>query len=102
VVERAVYRSDAPLIDEIVFNPFSPLPRPALEDRGKGSGEEQGSLSTEDLLDKPFEQAVSELKIRLLRRALRKARHNQKQAARILGLTYHQFRGVYRKYSEKL
>jgi psp operon transcriptional activator len=45
---------------------------------------------------------VRELQIRFLNRALTEARFNQKQAARILGLTYHQFRGLYRKYSREL
>jgi psp operon transcriptional activator len=30
--------------------------------------------------------------------ALQKAKYNQRKAARILGLTYHQFRGLYRQY----
>ena len=34
----------------------------------------------------------------MLRRALTNARHNQKKAASLLGLSYHQFRGLYRKY----
>ena len=33
----------------------------------------------------------------LLNRALKKVKHNQKEAARKLGITYHQFRGLYRK-----
>jgi psp operon transcriptional activator len=56
----------------------------------------------EDLLDKPFHEAVSTLKLRLLITALRRAKYNQKKAAEILGLTYHQFRALYRKYSDKL
>jgi psp operon transcriptional activator len=34
----------------------------------------------------------------MLELALGKAKYNQKKAARILGLTYHQFRGLYRRY----
>jgi len=41
---------------------------------------------------------VWELKVKMLEMALGKAKHNQKKAARILGLTYHQFRGLYRHY----
>jgi len=43
---------------------------------------------------------VKNLEIRLLRDALKKARHNQRKAANILGLTYHQFRGLYRKHGD--
>ncbi|MFP3911387.1 MAG: hypothetical protein ACLFUT_04865 [Desulfobacteraceae bacterium] len=46
--------------------------------------------------------AIRELRIRFLTRALQEDRFNQKKAARIPGLTYHQFRGLYRKYKEAL
>ena len=42
------------------------------------------------------------LKIRLLKRALRLSRFNQQKAANSLGLSYHQFRGLYRKYRAEL
>ena len=44
-------------------------------------------------------EAVSELEKRLLFEALEKGRHNQRKAAELLGLTYDQFRGLYRKYA---
>ena len=50
----------------------------------------------DELLKMPLQEAVRELKIRMLNRALKTARHNQKKAAETLGLTYHQFRGLYR------
>ncbi|MBW1933644.1 MAG: AAA family ATPase, partial [Deltaproteobacteria bacterium] len=53
-------------------------------------------------IDKPFGEAVRDFEIRLLRSALKEARFNQRQAARTLGLTYHQFRGLYRKYGDEL
>ena len=37
-----------------------------------------------------------------IRRALEGARYNQRQAAESLGLTYHQFRGLYRKHKADL
>jgi psp operon transcriptional activator len=36
----------------------------------------------------------------MLESALEKAKFNQKKAAQLLGLTYHQFRGLYRQYRE--
>jgi psp operon transcriptional activator len=45
-----------------------------------------------------LKEAVRNLKIQLLEKALHQAKFNQKKAARILGLTYHQFRGLYRQY----
>jgi len=97
VVERAVYRSDSPLIDEITFQPFhSPY---AIEEKGI----EEPSINKEEhvtdhLLNIPFKDAVKELEIRFLNKALKEAKYNQKKAAKIMGLTYHQFRGLYRKH----
>jgi psp operon transcriptional activator len=101
VVERAVYRSNSPLIGEIVFSPFD---RPPALDRlpERASDDPKEETSMEDLATKPFDEAVTELKIQLLRRALRRAKYNQRKAANMLGLTYHQFRGLYRKYSRQL
>ena len=45
-------------------------------------------------------KAGTRLKVKMLEAALRKAKYNQKKAARILGLTYHQFRGLYRQYKK--
>lgn len=50
----------------------------------------------------PLREAVRALEVDLLRRALDEARHNQREAAQKLGLSYHQFRGLYRKYKEEL
>jgi psp operon transcriptional activator len=49
-------------------------------------------------LKQPLKAAVWKLKAKMLEAALRKTEYNQKKAARILGLTYHQFRGLYRQY----
>ncbi len=100
VVERAVYRSDAAAIAEIDFHPFhSPyeftesgdVEKPPVAERDDGT----------DLgvwLQGPMKEAVWQLKVTMLQNALQKAKYNQKKAARILGLTYHQFRGLYRQY----
>ncbi|MFO7738857.1 MAG: phage shock protein operon transcriptional activator [Desulfatiglandaceae bacterium] len=102
VVERAVYRSDSSLITDIVFNPFRAFsPEHALPEK-EGAYTANDPMSIEDLAGKPFNEAVQELKVYLLRRALKQARHNQRRAARILGLTYHQFRGLYRKLSQEI
>ncbi len=101
VVERAVYRSDSPLISEIGFSPFDRAPAVKRLPE-KASDKEDEEVSLEDLMTKTFDEAVSELKVRLLRRALRRAKYNQRKAAGMLGLTYHQFRGLYRKYGGEL
>ena len=98
LVERAVYRSDGALISDIVFDPFrSPQEghRPMREER---CVVEAVAPSIEDLMAKPLKEAVRELEILLLKEAIEKTKYNQRKAARALGLTYHQFRGLYRKY----
>jgi len=45
-----------------------------------------------------LKEAVWGLKVRMLDNALKKAKFNQKKAARLLGMTYHQFRGLYRQF----
>ncbi len=112
VIERAVYRSGDNLVtkDELIFDPFrnyaqrlqgpseeavdAALPRrssPTLD----RSAADDGPL-------RPLNDAVAELELRSLRRALAEGKFNQRKAADLLGLTYHQFRGLYRKYQAEL
>ncbi len=99
VVERAVYRSDSQKITEVIFDPFSsPYATPGQELKPDGSGTEPGSSDENDLTLKPMKEAVWELKVHMLEMALKKSKFNQKKAARLLGLTYHQFRGLYRQH----
>jgi psp operon transcriptional activator len=102
LVERAVYRSDAALISDIVFDPLRP-PHEGHRPPGEATKTvEAGPPSIEDLMGKPLKEAIRELEILLLKGALERTRYNQRKAARILGLTYHQFRGLYRKYRKQI
>ena len=47
-------------------------------------------------------EAVARLEIEALRGALLATRHHQRKAAALLGLSYHQFRGLYRKHATHL
>ena len=49
-----------------------------------------------------FAEAVAAYEIALLGRALVRSGGNQRKAAGLLGLGYHQFRGLYRKYAGAL
>ena len=123
VVERAVYRSPEPEIDELVFNPFPDLSRmepsappgpagsSAAEPTTLGSaapeltGDDPASdpaASLADLADLPLKEAIHRLERVRLIAALAKARHNQRRAADMLGLSYDQFRGLYRKHKDAL
>ena len=101
MVERAVYRSDSPIIKDIGFDPFhSPYSVPSMnQTEGQVHPAAPTTKTEDDLLENPFSEAVDAFKVRLLKRALKKARYNQRAAAGILGLSYHQFRGLYRKYN---
>jgi len=99
VVERAVYRSDSAIITDIDLRPFdSPYERRPSSVQQEGSRGEIEAPDPKALLRLPLKTAVWELKRTMLETALRAAKYNQKNAARILGLTYHQFRGLYRQY----
>src|SRR5262245_13320666 len=100
VVERAVYRAEAAQIGNIIFDPFhsasvSDLPVAEQQRRAQMAAALPVAAAR---LDKPFMEAIQELEIQLLRQALREARYNQRKAAQLLGLTYHQFRALYRRY----
>ena len=102
VVERAVYRSDAPVIAEIEMDPFRSFSVPAM-------GEDETvvpDMASPDLPGPPaprsLKAAVLDLERRMLKEALEAARYNQKKAAQILGLTYDQFRGLKRKHADRI
>ncbi len=102
VVERAVYRSESSLITEIIFNPFQRegmmariLPR---EEKHEERRESKSSEARKPLL----KQAVEAFEVRLMQEALEESRYNQRKAAAMLGLTYHQFRGMLRKYKKRI
>ncbi len=100
VVERAVYRSDSCLITDIVFDPFhSPYAKQPVSKENVPRAE-TNMLSSDHLMKKTLKEAVRDLEILLLNKALEESKYNQKKAARILGLTYHQFRGLHRKYQK--
>ena len=115
VVERAVYRSDDNIItkDELIFDPFQEYSSKLREPASKAREPAKDALETEpqsapdaapakDDLSIPLQEAVRDLELRLLTQAMDEAKFNQRKAADLLGLTYHQFRGLYRKYQDNL
>ena len=104
VVERAVYKSPSPKIATISFDPFSsPYQNLTGPDRPeKKTALRQERTDTElpvaDLDQLPLKQAVEILERYRLSAALSASRFNQKKAARSLGLTYDQFRGLKKKH----
>lgn len=94
VVERAVYRSDSALISEVEFDPFHSPHAPVERQDQRAPMAESGGESVRQSL----KEAVWNLQARMLEEALARSRHHQRKAAADLGLTYHQFRGLYRRH----
>ena len=98
-IERSVYRSSSPEepIAEIVLDAFdspfkiseTPRSRPRITDKRK----------REPLLPTDLGERLKETEIDLLSAALERARFNQRLAAELLNLSYHQFRGKLRKFN---
>ena len=118
VVERAVYRSQDGVIDSIQLNPFqypygelrsNALSPTSVKEKSAAPAETE---STEQTRSQPslvsiaksqvgvnaFKDIIQEIEIELMQAALTRAANNQRKAAELLDLTYHQWRGLYRKY----
>ncbi|MBI2423597.1 MAG: phage shock protein operon transcriptional activator [Candidatus Hydrogenedentes bacterium] len=111
VVERAVYRARSTRIEKVMFDPFQSVFEHQLEgpSRPINAAPAPGAMAASSRAETPapgngldFNAAVEALERRLLREALEATRFNQRRAADRLQLTYHQFRGLYRKYQDFL
>ncbi|WP_042009627.1 phage shock protein operon transcriptional activator [Aeromonas fluvialis] len=99
VVERSIYRQGNPQLPlvELVINPFDSPWRPQATVSAQESRSEVQSVSPLALpLD--LKQTVAEVEINLLKQAMQQSQYNQRKAAQLLALSYHQFRGMLRKY----
>lgn len=109
VVERAVYKLDQArqVVVQVTLDPFAspyrfsggqaivqPTPVPAaISETG------QSALATSNpSAPANFKHTVAKFEVKLLQSALREAQFSQKRAAELLGLNYHQLRGLLRKY----
>jgi psp operon transcriptional activator len=95
VVERCVYRNPDPAkpVNDVTLDPFESPFRPRKPVAAETTPRANGAALPIALKD-----AVQEFEIDLLNRALEEGRFNQRRAAELLGLTYHQFRGYLKKY----
>ena len=105
VVERAVFRSGQGLVDEIEFDPFR-SPYEALRVKEKSDAapwrDKRAPFEPPFIGQKSLKEMLGELELGALKNALEKSRYHQGKAADILGLTYHQFRGLYRKFRKQI
>jgi len=97
-IERTVYRSEDPVqaITVIALDPFD-SPFKLAEDHAKKTTVPKARRSP--LLPTDLSQRLVDTEIGLLHAALEKSRFNQRLAADLLGLSYHQFRGKLRKFN---
>ncbi|WP_406667240.1 phage shock protein operon transcriptional activator [Gallaecimonas sp. GXIMD1310] len=106
VVERSVYRHNNPdlPVHNIVLNPFESPWRPSqqvrTQDRQVTAETSQPATASRQAHQFPldFKEVTQNFEIDLLKEALRASQFNQKRTAETLGLTYHQLRGILRKY----
>lgn len=98
VVERVVYRNPSDrMVSKIDFDPFASPWRP----RAVASPVHHTATTAdnpEPSLPLDFKQVTEAHEIQLIKRALQQGQFNQKKAAELLGLTYHQLRGYLKKY----
>jgi psp operon transcriptional activator len=97
-IERSVYRSadqDQP-IAKLALNPFDTPFKAAVP---KAAASSPAMPKRAPLLPADLTQRLLDTEVNLLNAALEKARFNQRLAADLLGLSYHQFRGKLRKFN---
>lgn len=105
VVERSVFRhslEDEP-VDTITFDPFkSPWAQDKEQDSIAVSPQESDQPKTASDTDwafpLDFRQWQQDQEVAILQQALEQAQFNQRKAAELLCLSYHQLRGLLRKY----
>ena len=96
-IERSVYRSANPerVISSIAFDPFDSPFKLASDDRKPAA---VATPRRAPLLPTDLTQRLRDTERDLLLAALDRARFNQRMAADLLGLSYHQLRGKMKKY----
>lgn len=117
VIERSIYRhgDDEEPLQDILFDPFdSPFKPGIIGDAGSSKQEmTQNNLkdSPANVFDSPqynmqtrvfpldIQEHLQEIETECIREALQKAQFNQREAAKLLKLSYHQLRGKLKKYN---
>lgn len=99
-VERSVYRAGAQQkqISKVAFDPFDSPFRLRDTRPERAPGRAAASPARTPLLPIDLKSRISEMERDLVQASLEKARFNQRVAADLLGLSYHQLRGKIRKH----
>ncbi|NRA60689.1 MAG: phage shock protein operon transcriptional activator [Psychrobium sp.] len=113
VVERSLYRHDnaALPLQKIILDPFVSEFRPTTmmasskkislpaESTSSAPAENSSAASTLHHFPLDFKEVTSDFETKLIKDALANAQFSQKKAAQSLGVTYHQLRGLLKKYN---
>ncbi|MCL1065423.1 phage shock protein operon transcriptional activator [Shewanella olleyana] len=126
VVERSVYRrgSDGDEIDHIILDPFASPYRPTSRVKTRERQQTTESVNFEESAPTAdteaseesqlphasqlnnqfsfpinFKEHTENYEVELLKKALAESQYNQKKTAELLGLSYHQLRGILKKYN---
>ena len=110
VVERAVYSAGDFSIRkrDLIFDPFEKYTSQLSTNPPDAPAEPVLPETTDrpviaaPTISMNLTDAVRDLELGLLKKALNDNKFNQRKAADALGLTYHQFRGLYRKYQDEI
>jgi len=103
VLERAVYRQEAPVLENLTINPFINPWQPSSETAAAGNSTGGRSKESKEESKKSeawpinLKKEVQELERRRLKEAIERGGGHQRRAASLLGLSYNQFRGLYRR-----
>ncbi|EMJ3186031.1 phage shock protein operon transcriptional activator [Yersinia enterocolitica] len=99
VVERSVYRhgDNNKALDNIIINPFARR----LNTENEMIKDNDTGATTDELPSLPvnLKHWLHNSECQMLKQALEQARFNQRKAATLLGLTYHQLRGMLKKHA---
>ena len=98
-VERAVCRSEGGLVEQMILDPFAPASgkgKPPITTSTSRNGPAPATPCATLPVNLPA--LVADLERRMMEQALAQARFKQREAAVLLGLSYDQFRGLYRKF----
>lgn len=113
VIERAVYSSDSEIIEKIVLDPFNnpfknknetkeEIVEEVIRVEEEIVQEKNSSIETQELVLGDYLINKQNFDLQYLKQALIEANNNQRQAAQLLGLSYDQLRGLYRKFKDLL
>lgn len=96
LIERAVYQHGAQPtpIEQLVFDPF----KSNWSDEPQPCSDTQSDAAIRFNFPLDYKQWQEQQDQLILKQALKHSQYNQRKAAELLGLSYHQFRGMVRKY----